>query len=174
MTVPRRGFLGGLASVAAFAEPASASAKATRELSLLNLHTGERLRAAFYDAGAYVPEALAAFDTLLRDHRTGEVHPIAPALLDLVAHLQKRLEVRETVQIISAYRSPRSNAQLARASTGVATRSLHMKGEALDIRMAGVDLPRLRDAALALQRGGVGYYSAADFVHVDIGRVRRW
>lgn len=174
MSLQRRALLGGLATTAAFSRPGLASANTTRELSLLNLHTGERLKAAFFDGGAYVPEALAAFDKVLRDHRTGDVHPMAPSLLDLVATLQTRLAISETVQVISGYRSPTSNAKLAEASHGVATKSLHMQGQALDIRIPSVPLPRLRDAALVLQAGGVGYYAASNFVHVDIGRVRRW
>jgi uncharacterized protein YcbK (DUF882 family) len=147
---------------------------AVRPLAVFNLHTGERLQAAYWEAGAYLPDALTAFDRVLRDHRTGEVHAIAPSILDLTAALLKRLDVQETVQIISGYRSPRSNASLHAASSGVATKSLHMQGQALDIRISGVPLARLRDVAWAMQGGGVGYYPASDFVHLDVGRVRRW
>jgi uncharacterized protein YcbK (DUF882 family) len=145
-----------------------------RSLAVLNLHTGERLTATYWEQGSYLADALAAFDKVLRDHRTGEVHPIAPGVLDLALKVSDRLGVRETVQIISGYRSPQSNAKLHQASSGVATRSLHMEGKALDIRLPGVDLARVRDAALALQGGGVGYYRESDFVHIDVGRVRRW
>jgi uncharacterized protein YcbK (DUF882 family) len=145
-----------------------------RALSLHNLHTGESLEAAYWQAGAYVPQALSAFDHLLRDHRTGDVHPMAPHLLDLVNVLGRKLETRQTVQIISGYRSPQTNASLHEASSGVATHSLHMLGQAMDIRIPGVELSHLRDAALSLGLGGVGYYPGSDFVHVDIGRVRRW
>jgi uncharacterized protein YcbK (DUF882 family) len=145
-----------------------------RSLAVLNLHTGERARATYWEGGAYVQGALAELDRVLRDHRTGEVHAMSPALLDLAVAVSNRLDVRETVQIISGYRSPQTNAALHRASSGVATRSLHMEGKALDIRIAGVDLPRLRDAAWSLQHGGVGYYPSSDFVHIDVGRVRRW
>lgn len=148
-------------------------ATAARTLSLANLHTGETLTATYWDAGAYVPEALAALNRLLRDHRTGEIHPVAPGLLDLVTALRGRLETDAVVQVISGYRSPATNAALHSRSDGVATRSLHMRGEAIDLRISNVDLPRLRDAAWSLQRGGVGFYPS-QFVHVDIGRVRRW
>jgi uncharacterized protein YcbK (DUF882 family) len=111
---------------------------------------------------------------VLRDHRTGQVHPIAPSLLDLVADLRDRTGVSGPVQVISGYRSPQTNAGLQKAGSGVATRSLHMDGKALDIRIPGLELTRLRDAALAMQRGGVGFYPESNFVHVDIGRVRRW
>ena len=99
---------------------------------------------------------------------------MAPKLLDLVNLLGRKLETRETVQIISGYRSPKTNAALHEASSGVATHSFHMLGQAMDIRIPGVELSRLRDAALSLAVGGVGFYPGSNFVHVDVGRVRRW
>lgn len=156
------------------ASAAQASAAAPRSLSLLNLHTGERLAATYYEGGRYLPDALAALDRVLRDHRTGEVHPMSPGLLDLVAGLSGELGASAAVQVISGYRSPATNAALHARSNGVATKSLHMQGLAMDIRISGVPLASLRDAALALGRGGVGYYPDSDFVHVDVGRVRRW
>lgn len=164
----------GLAGAAMFGGAARAAATEPRSLSLLNLHTGEKLKATYFEGGQYVPDALEAMNHLLRDFRTGDVHPIAPNLLDLVTTLQGRLETNQTVHVISGYRSPFTNAALHERSSGVATHSLHMKGEAMDIRIPGVELAHLRNAALDLQRGGVGYYPASDFVHVDIGRVRRW
>ncbi|HEX5380390.1 MAG TPA: DUF882 domain-containing protein [Phenylobacterium sp.] len=145
-----------------------------RSLSLLNLHTGEKLSATYWEGGAYVSDALQALNHLLRDFRTGESHTMAPQLLDLVNLLGRKLETRQTVQIISGYRSPQTNAALHERSSGVATRSLHMQGQAMDIRIPGVELSRVRDAALDMKLGGVGYYPGSDFVHVDIGRVRRW
>jgi uncharacterized protein YcbK (DUF882 family) len=168
-----RGALG-LAGATLLGGAARAAAAAPRSLSLLNLHTGERLSATYFEGGDYVPDALAAMDRVLRDFRTGEVHPIAPGLLDLVHALRGRLETQQTVQVISGYRSPHTNAMLRERSAGVAGKSLHMVGEAMDIRLPGVELAQLRDAALGLQRGGVGFYPASDFVHVDVGRVRRW
>lgn len=161
------------AGTTAWARPAAA-ATAPRAIALANLHTGEMLKATYWEDGAYVPDALRALNRVLRDHRTGEIHPIAPGLFDLVTALRGRLETGEVVQVISGYRSPVSNAALHAASRGVATRSLHMQGEAMDLRIAGVDLARLRDAAWSLQRGGVGYYPQSQFVHVDVGRIRRW
>ena len=155
--------------------PASAAAaSAPRSLSVLNLHTGEKLAATYFEGGRYLPDALAALDRVLRDHRTGEVHPIAPGLIDLVADLAGQFGRPDAVQIISGYRSPASNAALHARSSGVATRSLHMQGMAMDIRVPGAPLERLRDSALALGKGGVGYYPDSNFVHVDVGRVRRW
>lgn len=175
MGLDRRRLLAtGLGLAAASALPSAALASAPRSLSLLNLHTGEALKATYWEAGGYVPDALAAIDKVLRDHRTGETHRMAPGLLDLLASLSARLDTRETVQVISGYRSPKSNAALRKASSGVASRSLHMDGLAMDIRIRGVDLPRLRDAAWSIQGGGVGFYPGSDFVHVDVGRVRRW
>jgi uncharacterized protein YcbK (DUF882 family) len=152
----------------------AAAASAPRSLSVLNLHTGERLAATYFEGGRYLPDALAALDRVLRDHRTGEVHPIAPGLIDLVADLAGQFGRPDAVQIISGYRSPASNAALHARSSGVATRSLHMQGMAMDIRVPGAPLERLRDSALALGKGGVGYYPDSNFVHVDVGRVRRW
>lgn len=152
----------------------AAAASAPRSLSVLNLHTGEKLAATYFEAGRYLPDALAALDRVLRDHRTGEVHPIAPGLIDLVADLAGQFGRPDAVQIISGYRSPASNAALHARSSGVATRSLHMQGMAMDIRVPGVDLGQVRKAALALGRGGVGYYPQSHFVHVDVGRVRQW
>jgi uncharacterized protein YcbK (DUF882 family) len=143
-------------------------------VAFINLHTGESLSATYWEAGAYVPDALQALNHLLRDHRTGEVHEIAPSLFDLVVALRERLETSAVVQVVSGYRSPATNASLHARSDGVATHSLHMRGQATDLRIAGVDLGRLRDAAWALQGGGVGFYPTSQFVHVDVGRVRRW
>jgi uncharacterized protein YcbK (DUF882 family) len=162
----------GLAAPALLAREALASAP--RHLSLLNLHTGEKLAATYFEGGRYVPDALAALDRVLRDHRTGDVHPMAPGLLDLVAGLAGQVGRPDAVQVISGYRSPASNAALHANSSGVATRSLHMRGMAMDIRIPGVSLTRLRDTAVALGRGGVGYYPGSDFVHVDVGKVRQW
>ncbi|MBC7166555.1 DUF882 domain-containing protein [Phenylobacterium sp.] len=175
MTIRRRNLLsGGLALAGIASTPAWARTGEVRSLSLLNLHTGERLAAAYWEAGGYIPDAMQALARVLRDHRTGDVHPMEPGLFDLVATLRTRLQTDATVHVISGYRSPRTNEALRQSSSGVAKRSLHMDGMALDLRLPGVDLARVRDAAWDLQRGGVGYYPGSDFVHVDVGRVRRW
>ena len=173
MSLNRRVLLGAALTLP-LATPALAANPAPRNVSVLNLHTGERLAATYWEAGAYVKDALAGLAKVLRDHRTGETHDMAPGLLDLVASLQAEFAA-QPVQVISAYRSPRTNEALRQSGGGgVAKRSLHMDGLAMDIRMPGVDLARLRDAAWRLQAGGVGYYPGSDFVHVDVGRVRRW
>ncbi|MDZ4321160.1 MAG: YcbK family protein [Phenylobacterium sp.] len=173
MSLNRRVLLGAALTLP-LATPALAANPAPRNVSVLNLHTGERLAATYWEAGAYVKDALAGLAKVLRDHRTGETHDMAPGLLDLVASLQAEFAA-QPVQVISGYRSPRTNEALRQSGGGgVAKRSLHMDGLAMDIRMPGVDLARLRDAAWGLQSGGVGYYPGSDFVHVDVGRVRRW
>jgi len=178
MSIHRRKLLGyamGAAGIGAFGSRADATAIGpARAIALTNLHTGESLKATYWEGGAYVPDALDALNHVLRDHRTGEVHTMAPQLFDLVTALRARLETDTVVQVISGYRSPLTNAALHAHSEGVASHSLHMQGEAIDLRIAGVELDHIRDAALSLQRGGVGYYPASQFVHVDVGRVRRW
>jgi uncharacterized protein YcbK (DUF882 family) len=159
---------------AALAADPSQALTATRRLSFHNLHTGESLNAVYREGGVLVPDALAAVNHVLRDYRTGDVHPIDPRLLDLLATLSARLDTRSAFQVISGYRSPLTNAMLHAHSDGVAKSSLHMKGLAIDIRLADVGLDRLHGAALGLSAGGVGYYPTSDFVHVDVGAVRRW
>ncbi len=144
-------------------------------LSLLNTHTGERLNVAYRTpAGAYDPTALGELDHLLRCHHTNEIHPIDPRTLDYLALLDQQLGGGHDIHIISAYRSPRYNALLESKGRGVARKSLHLQGRALDVRIPGVQLARLKEAALLLGRGGVGYYPRSDFVHIDSGPVRRW
>jgi uncharacterized protein YcbK (DUF882 family) len=145
-----------------------------RELSFLNLHTGERLKAEYWRNGRYVPDALRAVAVVLRDHCNNKIHPIDPHLLDLIHRLRASVPGASPFNVISGYRSPESNALMHEASAGVAAHSLHMEGRAIDIRLPGIGLANLRRAARALQLGGVGYYSDDDFVHVDTGAVRHW
>ena len=165
LALPAGGVLGA-AEARAATEP--------RKVAFHNLHTGESLEAVYWDEGDYVPDALHAVNHVLRDFRTGDVHPIEPGLLDLLDQLSSQVETRSPFQVISGYRSPKTNAMLHERSHGVATHSLHMKGMAIDIRLQNIDLPRLHRAALSMRAGGVGYYPASDFVHVDVGPVRRW
>ena len=163
--------IAGLAGSPAFARGLRSGAE--RSLAFDNLHTGERLRTAYWADGAYLPEALRRIDWVLRDHRADATHPIAPALLDLLHALARTLDTR-SFSVISGYRSPRTNAMLASHSSGVAKRSLHTVGMAIDVRVPGIPLTTLRDAARRLGGGGVGFYPRSDFVHVDVGRVRYW
>ena len=145
-----------------------------RSLAFKNLHTGESLRATFWAEGRYLDDELKAVNRVLRDHRSGDVHPMDPKLLDLLYALQQSVAVNGSFHIISGYRSPASNQKLRSKSSGVARKSLHMQGKAVDIRLPGCQLRHLRAAALELKAGGVGYYAKSDFIHVDTGRVRRW
>lgn len=154
--------------------PALALGSGERRLSFHNLHTGENLSATYWADGAYVAEELSAVDRILRDFRTGEVRPIERGLLELLHALAGRMEATAPFHVISGYRSPKTNAVLAAASSGVAKKSLHTRGMAIDVRLPGRRLADLRWAAIALGRGGVGYYPGSDFVHVDVGRVRAW
>jgi uncharacterized protein YcbK (DUF882 family) len=147
---------------------------APRKLAFQNLHTGERLVATYWVEGHYISEELSAIDHILRDFRTGDVAQMDAKLLDLLHVLQGSLSTEEPFQVISGYRSPRTNDMLRHASDGVASNSLHTVGQAIDIRVPGRQLGDVRRAALALQLGGVGYYPKSDFVHVDTGRVRHW
>jgi uncharacterized protein YcbK (DUF882 family) len=147
---------------------------AERHLKFYNLHTGEKLTATFWAEGQYVPEELAAIDHHLRDFRTGEAEHIDTDLLERLYGLQKHFGRHDTFHVISGYRSPKTNAALRSHSSGVAKRSLHMQGRAIDIRLPGVDTWTLRQAAFAQKAGGVGYYAKSDFIHIDTGRTRFW
>ena len=155
--------------------PARAATPAPRRLSMRHTHTGESLDLVYAVGDRYDASALGTLDHFLRDHYTGEVGRIDPRLHDLLSDLHRTLGADEPLQVISAYRCARTNERLRRrGGGGVASRSLHLDGRAIDIRVAGVPLVDVRDAALSLQRGGVGYYPGSQFVHVDTGRIRRW
>ena len=144
------------------------------ELAFYNLHTGESLKTDYWAEGDYLPDAMADIDYILRDFRTNQVLPIDPQLLDLLNSLRSTLGTAQPFQIISGYRSPVTNSTLAANSDGVAKGSLHMQGKAIDLRIEGTALGDLRQAAMGLQGGGVGYYPKSNFVHIDVGRVRHW
>lgn len=147
-----------------------------RELSFYHTHTGKRLNVVYWQDGEYVDAALEEINTFLSDFRTGDRVEMDPALLDVIYDVRESLGSTGTYQIISAYRSPETNEMLRNrsASSGVARKSQHVLGKAIDVRLEGVRTADLRDAAIRLQRGGVGYYEKSDFVHMDTGRVRRW
>jgi uncharacterized protein YcbK (DUF882 family) len=180
----RRRFLGlGGAAAASLLIPGRAfaatprAAAPERVLSFFHTHTGERLKTAYCCGGEYQPAALAEVNHLLRDFRVNEEKPIDPKLLDLLHELGGTLGTDSPFHVISGYRSAATNAMLRErggAGSGVAPHSLHMVGQAIDIRVPGIKLDRLREAAASLKIGGVGYYPASDFVHVDVGRVRYW
>ena len=173
----RRTFLRAAAGAAAFLVPvASACARAmeTRSLSFVHTHTGESLSAVYFRSGDYQPGGLQQINRLLRDFRTDEVHTIDPGVLDILFDLQVLMNREEPYQVISGYRSPKTNAALRSRSNGVAEHSLHMQGKAIDVRVGGFSTRRLHELALQMGRGGVGFYPASDFVHLDCGRVRFW
>ncbi len=145
-----------------------------RKLTFLNLHTSERVQATYWAEGDYQTDGLLAIEKVLRDHRTGEAYPIDHDLLDLLQLLQYKMGSQREFHVISGYRSPKTNELLSARSGGVAKQSLHMLGKAIDIRLPGHALADLRNAALSLEAGGVGYYPKSDFIHIDTGHFRQW
>jgi len=190
MSMSRRAFISastGLmvaAGASSFAIPAFAKVAAPsligikqtncRTLVVQCVRSGERLTADYWVEGRYVDDEMARINKALRDVRTGEVHAIDPKLLDLVHRLGRDVDARSGIQVISGYRSPATNAMLNKKSSGVAVKSLHMKGQAMDLLVQGRPLKQVHEAALKLGLGGVGFYPKSNFVHVDTGRVRRW
>jgi uncharacterized protein YcbK (DUF882 family) len=146
----------------------------TRSLAFVNTHTDERLSTVYWADGSYEPQALRDIDRILRDVFTGEVKPIDPALLDLLHDLHLVWGTSTPFHVICGYRCPATNERLRQQSGGVARHSLHLEARAADVRLPGVPLSTLHTAALGLRRGGVGYYPASDFIHVDTGFVRAW
>lgn len=179
--VDRRGFLkaGGIAA-AAILLPEHALAlgrglfPVEKKLSLYNTHTGESLDRVYYSRGESLQDSLSEINNIMRDHRSGEIIDIDAALLDTLYLLSERMKATNPFHIISAYRSPETNNMLRKSSSGVASKSMHMYGKAVDVRLPGCNLEELRDAALLLKRGGVGYYPGSDFVHLDVGPYRYW
>ena len=169
-----RAAIGG--AIVALATPmrALAAVPIERAIALRSVHTGETLSLVYRVDDDYQPGALARVNDLLRDHRTGDVMVMKPELLDLLYDLRAEVGAREPYDVISGYRSPATNSMLRAQGRQVGRRSYHMKGMAIDLRVADVPTRRLREAALDLGRGGVGYYAKSDFVHVDVGPVRFW
>jgi len=147
-----------------------------RQLSFYHTHTGKRLDVVYSRDGAYVPSALEEINHFLFDFRTGDKAEMDPELLDLIYDVRDALGSDGVYQVVSAYRSPKTNEMLRGRSqkSGVAKNSQHLLGKAIDVRLEGITTATLRDKAISMQRGGVGYYEASDFVHMDTGRVRRW
>ena len=145
-----------------------------RSLTLINLHTNESLETCYWADGKYQPQGLQEISYIMRDHRAEEVHKMDPVLLDLLFILHEQCGSNSPFHVISGYRSPKTNAKLRKNSNGVAKKSLHMQGKAIDIRLPDIELTELRTTAIALKAGGVGYYSKSNFLHIDIGRPRTW
>jgi uncharacterized protein YcbK (DUF882 family) len=181
LTCSRRDFLKlGIATFTASFLPLPAFAAALtqpdthRRLAFYNIHTGESAEICYYDCGDYCSDALDNVNHILRDYRADEVIPIDPKLLDQLYALKLKTGTKSPFHVISGYRTPATNAMLRRRSKGVARRSYHTKGKAIDIRIPGYNTHRLRNVALSLRAGGVGYYRASNFVHIDTGPVRTW
>lgn len=143
-------------------------------VNLRNVHTGEKLEAVYWEKGDYVPDAVQALNKVLRDYRNDETHPMDKGLYDILNQIHVKTEAKTPFQVISGYRSPATNKMLAARSGEVAKHSLHMDGQAMDVFLEDVDLKHLQAAALDVGKGGVGYYPVSKFVHVDVGRVRKW
>ncbi|MBV7315093.1 DUF882 domain-containing protein [Shewanella sp. NIFS-20-20] len=168
--------MGGAALACAIPSKVLASRSTTdvRTLSLMNLHTGEHDVGHYWANGDYQSNVIQRFNHLLRDHRTNDVMAMDQRLYDLLFRLRMTLETDQQIQIISGYRSLKTNNMLAAKSSGVAKHSYHTKGMAIDLAIPGTPLSDIRDAAKELRLGGVGYYPRSGFVHVDCGPVRSW
>ena len=157
------------------AQQSSSVQSQDHRLLLYNTHTAERIDLVYRRGDQYIPGALAQLDYFLRDHRTGDVRHFDPRLYDILSDLASSIGHPDgQIDIICGYRTTSTNESLRAHTAGVAKNSLHIQAEAIDLRMPGVDTLQLRKAALALHRGGVGYYPHSGFIHIDVGRVRQW
>ena len=172
----RRRLIGAAAATAAvgFVAPVPAVSFAPRSVALYNIHTGEWLRTVYWADGHYIREAVRDINWILRDHHSDEIRPMDAGVLDVLGMLRDRLDTHDPFLVVCGYRSPTTNRRLYLTHEGVAKYSYHIKGMAVDLRSERRDLNQIRDAALSLRCGGVGYYPRSDFVHVDCGPIRRW
>jgi len=145
-----------------------------RTLRLYNIHTGESLQTTFWADGEYLDDEIQQIDLLMRDHRADQAIAMQRRLYDKLYHLQSLFNSKEPLYVVSAYRAPKTNADLRSHSNGVAEGSMHMQGKAIDIRIPGVSHRHLHQAAMAMRSGGVGYYPKSGFIHIDTGRRRHW
>ncbi|MGR8947982.1 MAG: YcbK family protein [Gammaproteobacteria bacterium] len=170
------GFSGALAAsmLTPFSAAAAVNSAPRKTLTFVHLHTGEKLESTYWADNSYHRPALDSIDHLLRDFRTGDVHPIETGLLDILHRVKLELNIDAPFHVIGGYRSPKTNDMLRKKSTGVAKRSLHMQGRAIDVRVPDLKSSLLREVAADLKLGGVGYYRSSNFVHLDTGRPRVW
>jgi len=173
--------LGGIAA-AGFVPAASASMMArddysmngARRVSFRNSHTGETFSGVYRVGDKYLPDAFDQINIVMRDFRSNEIFPIDPRVIDIIYTVHQQTRSHEPYEILSGYRCPKTNARLRRGGEGVAKNSLHMTGQAVDLRLPGFNTRRIREIAVSLRAGGVGYYPKSDFVHMDSGDVRSW
>ena len=156
------------------APPPTLDLTSPRTLSLLNVNSTEQLTVTYWSDGAYKREALNKLNHFLRDSKTAEQTEMDPLVFDVLWHTMQLTGYGGTVEVLSAFRSPETNAWLASVSRGVARDSQHMNGNAMDVRFPGVPVHTIRQAARSLQMGGVGFYPRSGFVHLDTGPVRYW
>jgi uncharacterized protein YcbK (DUF882 family) len=176
-TTSRRGFLFSAFSFSILGISSRSQAAfipAARSVSLYAVNTGERFSGTYFENGEYLPDALATVSRLFRDHRDGAATPVDPKLLDYLVALRQRLGGRQPFELVSGYRSPRSNAIARRADRRVARNSYHMQGKAADVVLPGYSLRDMRRAAASLRLGGVGTYRGERILHIDTGPVRAW
>ncbi len=175
MPVSRRKFLAGsFAAVAGWSGVGRCAAAEAHPLDFYHIHTGEKLKIVYREHGEVIPGALDEINYFLRDFRTEQIHTIDVALLDELVKIYREFDCRGNFEVISGYRSPRTNEALRHTTSGVAQHSLHLSGRAIDVRLTSAATTHLRDAAIALHTGGVGYYQRSNFVHIDTGAVRTW
>jgi uncharacterized protein YcbK (DUF882 family) len=180
--VTRRALLGGMTAISAMAAmPAFASTPAlakglghSRSLSLVNEKTGEWLNTVYWVEGEYIPEALEAVNFIMRDWREDLIHQIDPRTIDILSATHRLLDCSEPLKVVSGYRSAKTNAMLRRRSKGVALKSYHIKGMAVDVALNTRSVRQISRASLSLGAGGVGKYSRSQFVHLDSGPIRDW
>ena len=166
------GFLAG--TVPFLSHKAHAQDFSSWRIAFRHAHTGESFSGVYRVGDRYLPEAFERMNYVLRDFRTGESFPMDPHVLDIVSIIQAKTGRNQPLDVLSGYRSPKTNNMLRHVSTGVASNSFHMYGQAMDIRMEGFKTGKLHVLAKTLHAGGVGYYPRSDFIHVDTGKVRYW
>jgi uncharacterized protein YcbK (DUF882 family) len=176
LLLTRRRLLGAAVAFAGvgFVGPAPALSYAPRSISLYNVHTGEWLRTVYWADGHYIREAVKDINWILRDHHTDEMRPIDAGVLDVLGMMRERLDTTDPFLVVSGYRSPLTNTRMWSDGEGAAKHSYHIQGMAVDLRSESRSLSEVREAALGLQCGGVGYYPRSNFVHVDCGPIRYW
>jgi len=177
----RRALLGAFAFAALVAAPTYSNAAGflrgagdIRRISMYSGRTGERLDTIYWIEGDYIGEAMREINVFMRDWRTGSAIEMDSRTIDIMAASHRMMDVSEPYMLLSGYRSPQTNAMLRSQSSGVARNSLHMRGQAADLRLDGRSVSQMARAAAACRAGGVGRYSGSNFVHMDCGPIRTW